>query len=155
MLIEVHACRNLRIHIRRVDAVNGFLARGSCKAQRNGDEEECSQKDFEGAHRDILPLTRLSSFVRLAPGSEREPYASNLPADSQWGWMPPGSLQIEGKTLRQLLQPPAQSLDCQTIIDWIGRTASALSAARYTGIVHRDIKPVHGELLICPEFREF
>jgi serine/threonine protein kinase len=69
--------------------------------------------------------------------------------------MPPGSLQIEGKTLRQLLQPPAQSLDCQTIIDWIGRTASALSAARYTGIVHRDIKPVHGELLICPEFREF
>ena len=26
---------------------------------------------------------------------------------------------------------------CQTIIDWIGRTASALSAARQAGIVHR------------------
>src|SRR6202044_1693884 len=47
---------------------------------------------------------------------------------------------VEGKTLRQVIAESPRP-DSQTILDWIGQTASALSAAHQAGIVHRDIKP--------------
>ncbi|MGA2597615.1 MAG: protein kinase [Bryobacteraceae bacterium] len=48
---------------------------------------------------------------------------------------------VEGKTLRQLIADESQPIDAKTVIDLIGQTASALSAAHDAGVVHRDIKP--------------
>ena len=48
---------------------------------------------------------------------------------------------VEGKTLRQLITDESQPIDAKTVIDLIGQTASALSAAHDAGVVHRDIKP--------------
>jgi hypothetical protein len=56
---------------------------------------------------------------------------------------------VEGKTLRQLAWAQAPALDSQTILDWVGQTASALSAAHEAGIVHRDIKPEN--IMIRPD----
>jgi eukaryotic-like serine/threonine-protein kinase len=55
---------------------------------------------------------------------------------------------VEGKTLRQVIGESPRP-DSQTILDWIGQTASALSAAHEAGIVHRDIKPEN--IMIRPD----
>jgi serine/threonine protein kinase/Tol biopolymer transport system component len=56
---------------------------------------------------------------------------------------------VEGKTLRQLVRAQSPPLESQPILDWIGQTASALSAAHEAGIVHRDIKPEN--IMIRPD----
>jgi eukaryotic-like serine/threonine-protein kinase len=48
---------------------------------------------------------------------------------------------VEGQTLRQMIASEPLLLDAKTILDLIGQTASALSAAHEAGIAHRDIKP--------------
>ena len=55
---------------------------------------------------------------------------------------------VEGRTLRQVIAESPRP-DSQTILDWIGQTASALSAAHEAGIVHRDIKPEN--IMIRPD----
>ncbi len=99
----------------------------------------------------ILPLTfaaegaerirRFQREARAASTLNHPNIVSIFDADFAQGYHYIAMEFVEGKTLRQLIQAQSPPLDSQTILDWVGQTASALSAAHDAGIVHRDIKP--------------
>ena len=91
----------------------------------------------EGAER----IRRFQREARAASTLNHPNIVSIFDADFAQGYHYIAMEFVEGKTLRQLAGPPSPLLDSQTILDWIGQTASALSAAHAAGIVHRDIKP--------------
>jgi serine/threonine protein kinase len=107
----------------------------------------------------ILPVTlaaeageRIRRFQREARAAStlNHPHiVSIFDADFDQGYHYIAMEFVEGKTLRQLVQAQSQPLDSQTILDWIGQAASALSAAHAAGIVHRDIKPEN--IMIRPD----
>jgi eukaryotic-like serine/threonine-protein kinase len=107
----------------------------------------------------ILPQTfaaeadeRIQRFQReaRAVSTLNHPHiVSIFDADFNQGYHYIAMEYVEGKTLRQLAGAQAPPLDSQTILDWVGQTASALSAAHEAGIVHRDIKPEN--IMIRPD----
>ena len=107
----------------------------------------------------ILPQTfaaeageRIQRFQREARAASmlNHPHiVSIFDADFNQGYHYIAMEYVEGKTLRQLAWAQAPALDSQTILDWVGQTASALSAAHEAGIVHRDIKPEN--IMIRPD----
>ena len=99
----------------------------------------------------ILPLTFAAEAAERIRRFQREARAAStlnhpnivsiFDADFDQGHHYIAMEFVEGKTLRQLAGAQTPPLDSQTILDWVGQTASALSAAHQAGIVHRDIKP--------------
>jgi serine/threonine protein kinase/Tol biopolymer transport system component len=99
----------------------------------------------------ILPLTSAADSEERILRFQREARAASIlnhphivsiyDADSAQGYHYIAMEFVEGQTLRKVVASPASLPDSQTILDWIGQIASALSAAHQAGIVHRDIKP--------------
>ena len=56
---------------------------------------------------------------------------------------------VEGRTLRSLINAEPGRLEATRILELVGQTAAALSAAHAAGIVHRDIKPEN--IMIRPD----
>lgn len=91
----------------------------------------------EGADR----IRRFQREARAASTLSHPNIVSIFDADFAEGYYYIAMELVAGKTLRQIMQAQTSPLDSNTILDWIGQTASALSAAHEVGIVHRDIKP--------------
>jgi serine/threonine-protein kinase len=93
------------------------------------------------AHERREPVQRFQREARAASLLSHPNIVSIFDADFARGWCYIAMEFVEGKTLRQLMESDTRPLDAKSILDWIGQTAAAWSAAHQADIVHRDIKP--------------
>jgi serine/threonine protein kinase/Tol biopolymer transport system component len=94
-------------------------------------------------------IRRFQREAHAASSLNHPNIVSIFDADSAQGFQYIAMEFVEGKTLRQIVASETSLRDSQTILDWIGQVASALSAAHQAGIVHRDIKPEN--IMIRPD----
>ncbi|MBL8210916.1 MAG: serine/threonine-protein kinase [Bryobacterales bacterium] len=120
---------------------------------RGGMAEVFSAEDLRLGRRvavKILPRQRTTAADRLerfhrearAISSLNHPnIVSIFDAATDQGYSYIAMEYVEGRTLRQILQPGNPLPELDTLLDWLAQIASALHTAHQAGLIHRDIKP--------------